>query len=110
MANTLKKTYDLTPQINVITNINGDNMDKIVVTINDINTEMWSGAMMKTSPATVTPNNLIIGDTTIKSGAAFHLTTPSSFQQGMVTLNCEMKSGDNPFAPFSAVVATWNLS
>lgn len=110
MAAPIKVTYDLTPQINIVTTITGDNRDQTVVIINDINTEMWSGSMMKASPAVVTPNDLKIGNTTIKSGAAFHLVPPSAFQQGRVTLECEMKSGDNPFFPYSAVVATWNLS
>jgi len=110
MADPIKKTFDLTPQINIVTTITGDNKDQIVIIINDINTPMWSGPMMKSTPSVVTPVDLIIGDTTIKSGAVFHLTCPSKFQQGQVSFKCEMKSGDNPFTPYSAIIATWTLS
>lgn len=110
MSDPKKIVYNLTPQINVVSTVSGDNKDIVGVVINDINTEMWSATMMKSMPAAVTPSDLIIGDTTIKAGATFHLTCPSAFQQGQVSLKCEMKSGDNPDTPYSAVVATWNLN
>lgn len=104
------KTYNLGP-VGVITcTISGDDRSTVLVTVSAGSTQVYSTTLTQAMPDATTSEPLIIGSMTVESGAKFHLTIPTSAQQGSVSLNCKIKSGDNPSTPFSAQVAKWSLT
>ncbi len=105
----ITKTYNLGPVGVIECKITGDDRATVNVTVSAGSSQVWSGTLMQAVPDATTPE-LILGNTTVEAGAKFHLTIPTSTQQGSVSLNCTIKSGDNDPTPFAAQVATWSLS
>jgi hypothetical protein len=107
MAEPIVKTYNLNPVCEIVTTISGDARNIAQVEIKSGAETVYSGTMMQQSPDLKTQQDYVLGTFTLKAGAHFHLTIPTSLQSGNVVLKGESKSEDNPFAPFSAQVADW---
>ncbi|MHA1597953.1 MAG: hypothetical protein ACTSV1_04455 [Alphaproteobacteria bacterium] len=102
--------YYLSSQVSIVTDVTGDARNVATVTIYNSTVAVYSGTMMQASPTLETPNDLILGTISIKAGAKFSMIVPSTQANGSVTLSCDLKSGDNPFTPFTAQIATWPMS
>jgi hypothetical protein len=105
----LEITYSLGPQGSVKTTVTGDARNIATVVIYNGSSSAYSGSMDQVVSDLTVPYTLLIGDMEW-SNMTFHLTIPTSAQNGSVFMQADIKDSQHPTKRFQAMIAMWQLS
>ena len=102
-------SYILTSEVTIQTTVIGDARNIASVAILDGSVTVWTTTLTQAAPDSETPYALVLGSIKIDAGAGFHLTIPTSIQNGSVMMDATIEQQGTK-TPFGSQVASWPLS
>ncbi len=104
-------TFILSSQVSIVTTVTGDARQYANVAIQNGSITAWSASLTQLNNSQQLPYDIVAGQMTIKKGATFTLTVPTSSQQGFVFSQMTIVTPENPDGQqYGIQVASWPLS
>lgn len=103
--------YILSSQVSITTTVTGDARQYATVAILNGSLTAWSTSLTQLSPTAELPYDIAAGQMTIKAGATFTLTIPTTLLPGSVFGQMTIVTPTNPKGqPVGITVASWPLT
>lgn len=103
--------YILSSQVSIVTTVTGDARQYATVAIVNGSLTAWSASLTQLNNSQQLPYDIVAGQMTIKKGATFTLTIPTTSQAGSVFGQLTIVTPQNPDGQqYGIQVASWPLS
>ncbi|HVZ37961.1 MAG TPA: hypothetical protein VHI13_01695 [Candidatus Kapabacteria bacterium] len=106
-ANDLKISFQLTPQITIVTTVQGPTRSVTNETIVMCDVPVWSGTLTPVSPTEQLPIDIVFCNTTVEKNATLALIVPAPGRPGAVRFQGTVISPGTGATPYDVVVAVW---
>ncbi len=110
-AGPLVFNFPISAQLSIQVSVSGDARQNATVSILNGSVVSWSTTLTQFSPTAELPYDIVAGDYTLKAGAGFVLTIPTTLQMGSVVARGTLVSPTQPDGQkFAVTVASWPLT